>query len=71
MGEKYGEGYCGRLIEPLRKVRGWRLWAAGVRDAIDQRGHIGYGRTLSEWDEQEDYDRGLCVGEWIARRVWG
>ena len=70
MASKYGEDYRGRLMLPYRKVQGWRHWRGGFRDAITQRGIIGTGRAYDDWEECEDYDRGLCTGEWIARRIW-
>ena len=68
---KYGPGYAGKLVLPYRKIRGWRYWWLGLRDAIEQRGIIGYGRTYDDWKACEDYDSGLCVGEFIARRCVG
>jgi hypothetical protein len=51
-----------------------RLWVRGFRDAIEQRGQIGWSTNVGEDDEygsrQEALDRGLTAGERLARIIW-
>ena len=49
------------------------LYIRGVRDAIEQRGRINWSTNVGDdptGDRQESLDKGLNLGEWLARLIW-